>query len=123
MNARIAAIPMFALLALSGSAAAQAQAETEAPQTETTSTLLIERVQAENKAAMPVRGQTMAQVEAKYGAPSEKLDPRGGQKRQWPTINRWAYPNFVVYFEKSRVIDVVANKADQEEIGPKPPVK
>ena len=84
---------------------------------------LIERVQAENKAAMPVRGQTMAQVEARYGAPSEKLDPRGGQKRQWPTINRWMYPNFIVYFEKSRVIDVVANKADAGEIGPKPPIK
>ena len=127
MKARIAAIPMFALLALAG--AASAQTETEAPQADTTSadatssTLLIERVQEENKAAMPVRGQTMAQVEAKYGAPTEKLDPRGGQKRQWPTINRWMYPSFTVYFEKSRVIDVVANKADAEEIGPKPPIK
>ena len=123
MKARIAAVPMFVLLALAG--AASAQTETESPQTETTttSTLLIERVQEENKAAMPVRGQTMAQVEAKYGAPTEKLDPRGGQKRQWPTINRWEYPAFTVYFEKSRVIDVVANKADAQEIGPKPPVK
>jgi hypothetical protein len=122
MKARIAAVPMFALLALAG--AASAQTETEAPQADTTSsTLLIERVQEENKAAMPVRGQTMAQVEAKYGAPTEKLDPRGGQKRQWPMINRWMYPSFTVYFEKSRVIDVVANKADAEEIGPKPPIR
>ena len=133
MKARIAAIPMFALLALAG--AASAQTETEAPEAVTTSaetttstdttssTLLIERVQEENKAAMPVRGQTMAQVEAKYGAPTEKLDPRGGQKRAWPTINRWMYPSFTVYFEKSRVIDVVANKADATEIGPKPPIK
>ncbi|WP_457097744.1 hypothetical protein [Lysobacter sp. P5_B9] len=134
MKARIAAVPMFALLAIAG--AASAQTETEAPQVDTTtsaetttstdttgSTLLIERVQEENKAAMPVRGQTMAEVEAKYGAPTEKLDPRGGQKRQWPTINRWMYPSFTVYFEKSRVIDVVANKADAEEIGPKPPIK
>jgi len=134
MKARIAAVPMFALLALAG--AASAQTETEAPQVDTTtsaettpstdttsSTLLIERVQEENKAAMPVRGQTMAEVEAKYGAPTEKLDPRGGQKRQWPTINRWMYPSFTVYFEKSRVIDVVANKADAEEIGPEPPIK
>jgi hypothetical protein len=122
MKARIAAVPMFALLALAG--AASAQTETEAPQADTTSsTLLIERVQEEDKAAMPVRGQTMAQVEAKYGAPTEKLDPRGGQKRQWPMINRWMYPSFTVYFEKSRVIDVVANKADAEEIGPKPPIR
>jgi len=133
MKARIAAVPMFALLAIAG--AASAQTETEAPTVDitsaetttstdtTSSTLLIERVQEENKAAMPVRGQTMAEVEAKYGAPTEKLDPRGGQKRQWPTINRWMYPSFTVYFEKSRVIDVVANKAAAEEIGPKPPIK
>ena len=105
----IHAVPMFVLLALSGFASAE--------------TLLIERVQEENKAAMPVRGQTMAQVEAKYGAPAERLDPRGGQKRAWPQINRWVYPAFTVYFEKSKVIDVVANKADAEEIGPKPPVQ
>lgn len=103
------AIPMFALLALAGAASAE--------------TLLVDRVKEESKTAMPARGQTMAQVEAKYGAPSEKLDPRGGQKRQWPTINRWVYRAFTVYFEKSRVIDVVANKADETEIGPKPPVK
>lgn len=129
MKARIAVIPMFALLVLAGAASAQTEtqpatieAQPAAVEAET-STLLIERVQEENKAALPVRGQTMAQVEAKYGAPSEKLDPRGGQKRQWPTINRWLYPAFTVYFEKSRVIDVVANKADASEIGPKPPIK
>ncbi|HEY0660769.1 MAG TPA: hypothetical protein VGD21_05565 [Lysobacter sp.] len=109
MKARIAAVPLFALLALAGAASAE--------------TLLIERVQEENRAAMPTRGQTMAQVEARYGAPSERLDPRGGQKRQWPTINRWVYPAFTVYFEKNKVIDVVANKATAEEIGPKPPIK
>ncbi|QSX77742.1 hypothetical protein [Agrilutibacter solisilvae] len=103
------AVPMFALLAFAGAASAD--------------TLLIERVQEENKAAMPARGQTMAQVESRFGAPAERMDPRGGQKRQWPTINRWVYPAFTVYFEKSKVIDVVANKADAEEIGPKPPIK
>ena len=50
------------------------------------------------------------------------MDPRGGQKSQWPTINRWVYPAFTVYFENTRVIDVVANKADASEIGPKPPI-
>jgi hypothetical protein len=82
-------------------------------------TLLIERVQ-EKPANLPVRGMTMAQVEARYGAPGERLDPRGGQKQAWPTINRWAYPAFTVYFERSKVIDVVVNKADPDEIGPKP---
>jgi hypothetical protein len=122
MKARIAAIPMFALLAVTGAVSAQSDAQSSTTETQT-STLLIERVQEENKAALPTRGQTMAQVEAKYGAPAEKLDPRGGQKRQWPTINRWAYPGFTVYFEKSRVIDVVTNKAGASEIGPKPPIK
>jgi len=129
MKARIAAIPMFALLALTGAASAQTEpqstsSETQpAPTVTETSTLLIERVQEENKAAMPARGQTMAQVEAQYGVPSEKLDPQGGQKRQWPTINRWVYPSFTIYFEKSRVIDVVANKAGEAEVGPIPPIK
>ena len=76
-------------------------------------TLLIERVQQENTSAMPARGMTMQEVEAKYGAPTSKLDPRGGQKKQWPTINRWTYPTFTVYFEKSRVV----------EVGPKPAIR
>ena len=82
--------------------------------------LLIERVR-EEPGNLPRRGMSMAQVEAKYGAPSARLDPRGGQKRDWPTINRWTYPNFTVYFERTRVIDVVMTKADPDEIGPKPP--
>ena len=82
--------------------------------------LLIQRVQ-EEPGNLPSRGMSMAQVEAKFGAPSDRLDPRGGQKRQWPTINRWTYPAFTVYFERSKVIDVVMTKADPNEIGPKPP--
>lgn len=91
------AVPLVALLAFAGAACAE--------------TLLIQRVQEEQKLALPGRGQSMAQVEARFGAPSERMDPRGGQKRQWPTINRWVYPTFTVYFEKSRVIDAVANKS------------
>ena len=85
--------------------------------------LLIDRTRQENMAAMPARGMTMAQVEARYGAPTGKLDPRGGQKRQWPTINRWTYPAFVVYFEKNKVIDAVATQAAPNEIGPKPAIR
>jgi hypothetical protein len=85
-------------------------------------TLLIERVQLENKAAMPARGMSMQEVEARYGAPADKLAPRGGQKQQWPTINRWTYPTFTVYFEKNRVIDAVANKV-ANEVGPKPAIR
>jgi hypothetical protein len=86
-------------------------------------TLLVDRAQQKPAAALPLRGDSMGQVESRYGAPQEKLDPRGGQKRQWPTIHRWVYPAFTVYFEKSKVIDVVANQADADEIGPKPPIR
>ena len=82
-------------------------------------TLLIQRVK-EAPANLPARGLRMAQVEAKYGAPGERLDRRGGQKRAWPAIDRWVYPSFTVYFEHGRVIDAVANKASADEIGPKP---
>lgn len=86
-------------------------------------TLLIDRAQEKPAGALPVRGQSMQQVEARFGAPQERLEPRGGQKQQWPTINRWVYPAFTVYFEKQRVIDVVANRASPDEAGPKPPVR
>jgi len=109
MNRRLRAIPLLALLALAGTCAAE--------------TLLIERVQQEAGTALPTRGMTMAQVEARFGAPTERLDPRGGQKRQWPTINRWSYPAFTVYFEKTKVVDAVANKTDAQEIGPKPAIR
>lgn len=83
-------------------------------------TLLVERVQ-EKPANLPSRGMSMAQVEARFGAPIDRLDPRGGQKRDWPTINRWTYANYTVYFERTKVLNVVMNKADSYEIGPKPP--
>ena len=86
-------------------------------------TLLIDRAQEKPAGALPVRGQSMQQVEASFGAPQERLQPRGGQKQQWPTINRWVYPAFTVYFEKQRVIDVVANRASPNETGPKPPIR
>ncbi|MCS4236001.1 hypothetical protein ACTUVK_001484 [Stenotrophomonas rhizophila] len=86
-------------------------------------TLLIDRSQEKPATALPVRGQSMQEVQSRFGDPSERLDPRGGQKRQWPTINRWVYPQFTVYFEKQKVIDVVANKADANEVGPKPPIR
>ncbi|RPE81722.1 hypothetical protein [Vulcaniibacterium tengchongense] len=112
MNTTRFAVPLCALLfAASGLASARAE------------TLLIERVREENPAQLPTRGLTMAQVEARYGAPSQKLEPRGGQKRQWPAIHRWVYPAFTVYFEKNKVIDAVANKASAGEIGPKPPIR
>ena len=110
MVVRIAVASVVAL-AFAGAAFAQDTAAQGARVTEG-DTLLIERVQEENTAAMPARGMSTQDVEAKFGAPASKLDPRGGQKRQWPTINRW-----------NRVIDAVANKADANEVGPKPAIR
>ena len=86
-------------------------------------TLLIERVQQENRAALPARGTSMAQVEARFGAPAARLEPRGGQSRAWPVIHRWSYPAFTVYFERDKVIDAVENTASPGELGPKPPIR
>jgi hypothetical protein len=108
MKTRLSVLPLLAVLVAGGASA---------------ETLLVDRANEKPAVAMPVRGQSMAQVESQYGAPQQKLDPRGGQKRQWPTINRWVYPAFTVYFEKQKVIDVVANQAGADEIGPKPPIR
>lgn len=110
MNARILVVGLTALLGL-------------APLAHAADTLLIERVQETAARAAPVRGWTSAQVAERFGAPQQKLEPRGGQKQQWPVIHRWVYPDFTVYFERDRVIDVVANSAGADEIGPKPAIR
>lgn len=109
MNRPFRTLPLLALLAIAGTASAEV--------------LLIERMQTQRESALPSRGMHMADVEARFGAPRQRLDPRGGQKRQWPTINRWVYPEFTVYFERDRVVDAVLNQAASNEIGPKPAIR
>ena len=58
---------------------------------------------------LPARGMSMAQVQRRYGEPQRKLSPRGGDAAKHPVINRWEYPRFIVYFERSRVIHSVLN--------------
>jgi hypothetical protein len=70
---------------------------------------LTQRVQEEKSMNLPARGLSMAQVEKQYGAPLRKLAPRGGDSARHPTINRWEYSNFIVYFENSHVIHSVLN--------------
>jgi hypothetical protein len=82
-------------------------------------TLLIDRVQRESAYPLPPRGLSMAQIEARYGAPTSKLTPAGGDSQWHPTINRWVYPDYTIYFEKDRVINSVLNRASPNEIGPK----
>lgn len=71
--------------------------------------LLVNRVQEEKSMDLPARGMSMSEVEKKYGAPQRKLSPRGGDSAKHPTINRWDYSNFIVYFENSHVIHSVLN--------------
>jgi hypothetical protein len=53
----------------------------------------------------PARGMSMADVEARYGAPAQRYAAVGQ-----PPITRWVYPSFVVYFEYSHVVHAVAVK-------------
>lgn len=82
-------------------------------------TLLVDRVKQEQTLAAPVRGMSMNQVEKKFGAPAQKMSPAGGDSAKHPVINRWAYDNFIVYFERDRVITAVAKHTSATEIGPK----
>lgn len=63
-------------------------------------------------ANLPGRGMSMAQVEQRFGAPAEKLSPAGGDTRRHPTINRWRYNGYTVYFERNRVIHSVVDEAE-----------
>ncbi|MDX1589690.1 MAG: hypothetical protein R3296_12200 [Oleiphilaceae bacterium] len=51
---------------------------------------------------LPRRGQTMSQVEDRYGKPVERRGPVGE-----PPISRWKYPGFRVVFEGRHVIHTV----------------
>ena len=71
--------------------------------------LLLKRVKSEHGKKLPTRGMTMAQVEKQFGAPLRKLAPRGGDTPKHPVIHRWEYPDYIVYFERNRVIHSVLN--------------
>lgn len=99
-------LPAVALVALTGFAAAAVAAPPPATHGDN---LLIHRVQIEKGMNLPSRGMSMAQVERNYGAPLRRLDPRGGDTRKHPQINRWDYAKFIVYFEHNHVIHSVLN--------------
>jgi hypothetical protein len=48
---------------------------------------------------------TMDQVEAKFGAPVQKLDAVGE-----PPITRWLYDGYTVYFEHQLVLHTVMQR-------------
>lgn len=61
--------------------------------------------QADNRERMqlPRHGQTREAVRARFGDPSGTKGPVGD-----PPISQWFYEEFVVYFERDRVIHAVA---------------
>jgi hypothetical protein len=59
----------------------------------------------------PERGLSMSQVEKRFGAPQAKLPPAGGDAPRHPTINRWQYNGYTVYFERNIVIHSVRDGA------------
>jgi len=56
-------------------------------------------------ASASTRGETTANVEAKFGAPTAKQAAIGE-----PPISRWEYKEFVVFFEYDRVIHAVVKR-------------
>lgn len=70
-------------------------------------TLLLDAVDQSrtSQGAQPARGQTMQQVEARFGAPVQRRAAVGQ-----PPITRWEYADFVVYFESQYVIHAVRKR-------------
>ena len=55
--------------------------------------------------SVPASGITMAEVEERYGAPTQKNAPVGD-----PPITSWRYDQYTVYFEHNRVIHSVLHR-------------
>ena len=83
--------------------------------------LLVNRVQQEKGMNLPRKGMSMAEVERQFGAPTSKLDSRGGGSAKQPVINRWMYPDYIVYFERSHVVHAVLNTPAGNNTNPQNP--
>jgi hypothetical protein len=53
----------------------------------------------------PRSGASMDSVRAAYGEPTSTMEAVGD-----PPITRWVYPQYTVYFEYDRVIEVVVHR-------------
>jgi hypothetical protein len=69
--------------------------------------LLIEEVRQADNMDLPVNGQTMDEVEARFGAPDSKQAAVGD-----PPITEWEYGRWSVYFEYNRVLFTVLHKGE-----------
>lgn len=97
----------FALLLLGGLAAAGTAPSPSAAQTLEMTPAPTARV----PGTLPDRGQNMAAVEARFGAPASRSAAVGQ-----PPITRWSYPNFTVYFEYDHVVHTVTATAARSNV-------
>ncbi len=90
--------PMVAALALlaSTSAGADVLVMDAVQQAPSNSSVGLER---------PRNGQSMAQVEARFGKPAQVIQAVGD-----PPITRWQYGGYTVYFEYDRVLHSVVHR-------------
>lgn len=107
--------PVFIALVLAVAAAATS------PGAFAGDSLLVNRVQQEQGMNLPRKGMSMAQVERQFGTPTSKLDARGGGSAKQPVINRWMYPGYIVYFERSHVVHAVLNTPAGNNVNPQNP--
>lgn len=68
------------------------------------------QVQAAKLPKQPERGMSMQQVRSRFGAPSQKLAPTPTAPN-YPTITRWVYPDYTVYFANHYVIHTVVHNS------------
>lgn len=67
--------------------------------------LLVDRIDQQGHGALPKAGMTKIQVGQRFGSPT-RLEMAVGN----PPISRWVYPNFTVYFERTKVIKAVLHR-------------
>ena len=65
-------------------------------------TLLIEKVEAAQMRDLPGNGLSQSEIRERWGQPLDRVPPVGN-----PPIARWTYEDFIVYFERDRVISTV----------------
>ncbi len=67
------------------------------------------KIEAAKLPRQPHRGMSMQQVRQEFGPPVKKLPPVRTAPG-YPTINRWEYNGFIVYFANDYVIHTVVTR-------------
>lgn len=73
-------------------------------------------IKAARLAHQPTRGMSMQQVIKRFGEPLRKLPPTVTAPH-YPTITRWVYKDYTVYFADKHVIHTVVHPAQRPAPG------